>query len=93
MRLKEVQKDVNELLITNPKTRENENELIYQYLKKKGMSTDYADLREINVSLAESICRARRKCVELNPSLDAPEKIRKRRETREQEYREMMRGV
>ncbi len=93
MRLKEVEKDVNELLLTIPKTRENENELVYQYLKKKGMSTDYADLREYGTSIAESVCRARRKCVERNPNLDAPERIRKRRELREQEYRETMRGV
>ena len=93
MRLKELVKDVNELLITNPKTRENENELIFQYLVKKGMPTDYADLREVNVSIAESVCRARRKCVERNPNLQAPERIRKRRETREDEFRETMKGV
>ena len=93
MKLKDVEATVNELLITIPDTRNNDNELVYQFLRKRRMPTDYYYLREYGTSVAETVCRAKRKCVERNPSLKGNKRVTARREVREQEYRETMRGV
>lgn len=93
MRLKDVENTVYQILIAYPETRDNENELVFRFLVAKRMPTDYCFLRKYSTSIAETVCRARRKCVERNPALKGSKRVTARREAREQEYRERMRGV
>lgn len=93
MRLKDVEETVYRLLELYPETRDNENELVFRFLVAKRMPTDYCLLRTYSTSIAETVCRARRKCVERNPALKGNKRVTARRKAREQEYRETMRGV
>ena len=93
MRLKDVEATVNQILIQYPETRDNENELVFRFLVAKHMPTDYCFLRQYSTSIAETVCRARRKCVERNPNLQENRRVTARRRAREEEYRERMRGV
>ena len=84
---------VTEILEDYPKTRNNDNELIYQYLKRMGMPTDYEYLRHYDVNVSESIRRTRQKIQERNPLLKANEPTANRRLVLERTIRETMRGV
>lgn len=93
MRLKDVENTVYQILEMYPEARNNENELVFRFLVAKHMPTDYCFLRSYSTSIAETVCRARRKCVERNPALKGNKRVTARRKAREQEYREAMRGV
>lgn len=84
---------VTEILEDFPKTRNNDNELIYQYLKRMGMPTDYEYLRAYDYNVSESIRRTRQKVQQRNPLLRANEPTLNRRITLERTIRESMRGV
>lgn len=90
--LKKVQ-IVTEILEEFPETRSNDNELIYRYLKRMGMPTDYEYLRAYDVNVSESIRRTRQKIQERNPLLRAAEPTATRRMILERTIRESMRGV
>lgn len=84
---------VTEILEDFPETRSNDNELIYRYLKRMGMPTDYEYLRHYDVNVSESIRRTRQKIQERNPLLKANEPTLNRRLVLERTIRETMRGV
>lgn len=90
--LKKVQ-IVAEILEDFPETRSNDNELIYRYLTRMGMPTDYNMLRHYDVNVAESIRRTRQKIQERNPLLRAKASTENRRLVLERTIRESMRGV
>ena len=92
MTIKKVQ-IVTEILEDFPETRSNDNELIYRYLKRMDMPTDYNYLRHYDVNIAESIRRTRQKIQERNPLLKANEPTANRRLVLERTIRETMRGV
>lgn len=84
---------VTEILEDYPAARSNDNELIYQYLKRMGMPTDYEYLRCYPTNVAESIRRTRQKVQERNPMLKPNEKVQLKRLNLERTVRETMRGV
>lgn len=92
MKQKKVQ-IVTEILEDYPEARGNDNELIYRYLKRTGMPTDYEYLRAYNVNVSESIRRTRQKIQERNPLLKPQEPTELRRMVLERTIRESMRGV
>lgn len=84
---------VTEILQDYPKTRSNDNELIYQYLKRMGMPTDYEYLRAYDYNVSESVRRTRQKIQQRNPLLRANDPTLNRRMVLERTIRETMRGV
>lgn len=84
---------ITDILTDFPETRNNDNELIFRYLKTMGMPTDYNYLRLYNVNIAESIRRTRQKIQERNPLLRAAESVQLKRLNVERTVRETMRGV
>ena len=92
MKLNKIQ-IVTEILEDYPEARGNDNELIYRYLKRMGMPTDYEYLRHYDVNVSESIRRTRQKIQERNPMLRANEPTLNRRLVLERTIRETMRGV
>lgn len=92
MKLNKIQ-IVAEILEDFPETRSNDNELIYRYLKRMGMPTDYEYLRHYDVNVSESIRRTRQKIQERNTMLRANEPTLNRRLVLERTIRETMRGV
>lgn len=92
MKLNKIQ-IVTEILEDRPETRSNDNELIYQYLKRMGMPTDYEYLRGYKVNVSESIRRTRQKIQQTNPQLRAKAKTQLNRLNIERTVRETMRGV
>ena len=84
---------ITDILTDFPETRNNDNELIFRYLKTMGMPTDYNYLRLYNVNIAESIRRTRQKIQERNPLLRAAESVQLKRLNIERTVRETMRGV
>ena len=87
-------KVIEDILRDFPETRDNDNELIFRYLKTMGMPTDYNYLRrQYKVNIAESIRRTRQKIQERNPLLKASEPVQLNRLNLERTIRETMRGV
>ena len=84
---------VTEILEDYPEARGNDNELIYRYLKRMGMPTDYEMLRHYDVNVSESIRRTRQKIQERNPLLKPKAATEMRRMVLERTIRESMRGV
>ncbi len=84
---------VTEILEDYPEARGNDNELIYRYLKRMGMPTDYEYLRHYDFNVSESIRRTRQKIQERNPMLKPNEPTELRRVILERTIRESMRGV
>ena len=60
MELKQIKKEVLEILINEPKARSNDKYLIYRVLENMGLPTDLQDLINTDISF-ETITRARRK--------------------------------
>ena len=89
----ERKKVIEDILRDFPETRDNDNELIFRYLKTMGMPTDYNYLRHYKVNIAESIRRTRQKIQERNPLLKASEPVQLNRLNIERTVRESMRGV
>ena len=92
MKLNKIQ-IVTEILEDFPETRSNDNELIYRYLKRMGMPTDFEYLRHYSFNISESIRRTRQKIQERNPLLRAIEPVQLNRMNLERTVRETMRGV
>ena len=67
------------VLEKNRTARANDNELIYQVLKKLGMPTDYALLRSNYSNIASTITRERNRVVKNNPGLNPSKQVVKRR--------------
>lgn len=84
---------IRKLLKRYPKTRGNDNELIYRYLKEMNEPTDYEYLRHFDTNIAESIRRARQKIQETDPLLKANPSTQRNRKSLEKKIREEMRGV
>lgn len=87
---------VNELLLENPRLRENDNMLIAYYIKEVyGLQNtfDIALSDKINGNIYETIRRARQKIQETNPVLRASEPVQTYRNKKQQDVKERMRGV
>ena len=88
---------VEETLRKHPETRDDNNLLIWAIHRAQGVTiTDtYASvllkIRAKQLSSYESITRARRKVVELNPELDANEVVKAYRAQQEAMYKEYAR--
>ena len=81
---------VMETLTKFPKTRANDNELVYRVLKKMNKSTDYNELRKETSNIVETICRCRRIVQNTNPLLRPEEQVSRRRKVLEEKYRKEM---
>ena len=84
---------ITEILEEIPDTRNNNNELIYQYLKRMGMPTDYEYLRFYNFNISESIRRTRQKIQQRNPLLRPVESVQLNRMNIERTIKQTMRGI
>ena len=88
---------VEEILRKHPETRDDNNLLIWAVHRAQGVTTTdaYASvllkIRAKQLSSYESITRARRKVVELNPELDANAAVKALRKQQEKEYEEYAR--
>ena len=88
---------VEETLRKHPETRDDNNLLIWAVHRAQGVTTTdtYASvllkIRAKQLSSYESITRARRKVVELNPELDANEVVKALRAQQEEMYKEYAR--
>ena len=76
---RKLRKTVLEVLEKNKRARANDNELIYQVLKKLGMPTDYSELRDTYSNIAGSITRERNRAIKDNPLLQPAKHVVKRR--------------
>jgi hypothetical protein len=90
----QVEKLVREILINNPKARDDDFELVAEYYYKLNpnivdMKFGYIFLghKELGLTAIESITRARRKIQSLNPEL-CSSKTKEKRKKLEEEYRD-----
>lgn len=91
--LKEIKEIVLDLLVNNPKTRDNDIELIYQVVKRYGLSTDLKDLKKLPNNMFESVRRCRCKLQNSNPNLAGSERVKAKRQERQELFRKLAKGV
>ncbi len=91
--IRKIKSAVIETLVKYPKTRANDNELVYRVLTKLKMPTDYKELRSETANIVESICRCRRLAQNSNPMLRPEKQVSARRKKLEENYRKEMHGI
>ena len=89
---REIRKTVLQVLEKNKRARANDNELIYQVLKKLNMPTDNSELRDTYSNIAGTITRERNRAVKDNPLLEPAKHVVKRRMALEAKAREEYAG-
>lgn len=94
MNNKQIKSRVMNIMIRNKKTRDNDNLLIAKALKELYGSTDIAEIAQVETtSICETITRMRRMIQRSNPLLGPSKNVSKRRQMREEEFKEMARGI
>ena len=89
--LSNIKSVVLETLIEKPKTRDNDIELMYQVLRKMGLSTDIRELKKLHSNILETIRRSRCMLQKENPRL-VGDAVKSRR-NKEEKYRRFVKGV
>lgn len=85
---------VEQILNEIPQARENDNLLIAYFMKDEYKLQNTFDIAlQFKTNVYESIRRARQKVQETNPSLRPSKEVYEARLKKEQEVREVMRGV
>ena len=87
---KEIKAMVLNVLVKYPKTRANDNELVYRVLTQMKMPTDYKELKTETSNIVETICRCRRKLQQTNPMLRPEKQVSERRKALEAKFRKEM---
>lgn len=83
-----------ELLMDNPRLRDNDLMLIAYYIRDMyGLQNTFDIALSLNGNIYESIRRERQKIQETNPTLKASARVQELRDEKEQRTRERMRGV
>jgi hypothetical protein len=97
-RLKVLENKVRKILVSYPETRNDDNVLIYQYLKEYhdidliSVKDLFLNGRKLGIPSFESITRCRRKIQEHSPYLRCTEKIDKIRYTHTLKIRDYLEG-
>lgn len=95
-RLNTLKNEITTLLENNPELRESDEKLYAEYLKRHGISFITVNkflthFNDYNVSDFESVTRARRKAMELDPKLKPRKVIDDLRDERQEEFVEFAR--
>ena len=89
-----LQEKVKQLLIDNPKLRDNDNLLIAYYLRDVyGLQNTFDIALMTKINIYESIRRTRQKVQETNPLLRSSKEVERARREKEARVREEVRGV